>query len=83
MLQPITDQRAPADCNLCRCSCCAARESFHCIDRRAKFRTPGASFMFNDLWPRSTIFVRRMNAAVDYNVDMLTSYGWYVACSRI
>jgi len=56
-------------------------EIFHFIDRLAKFRTYGASFLFNDLWPRSTIFVRTMNASMDCNVDMLTSYGWYVACS--
>jgi len=40
------------------------------------------SFLFNDLWPRPTIFVRRLKKSMDGNVDILTTYGWYVACSR-
>ena len=36
--------------------------------------------VFN-LWPGLAKFVRRPVDSVEYNVDMLTSYGWYDPCS--
>ena len=37
--------------------------------------------MFINLWPRLANFVRTLNDSGNYNVDMLTSYGWYDDCS--
>ena len=34
-----------------------------------------------ELWPTLTNFVRRNYVLLESNVDILPSYGWYIACS--
>jgi len=39
--------------------------------------------VYISLWPGLANFVRMLNDSMGYNVDMLTSYGWYDPCSQI